>query len=111
MKWLEIKDLVVQISGLHRDALHVHASVLAALVGAFLLRRSLSSAGPWMFVLVIALLNEALDLTGEVWPTREQQYLASVHDLWNTMIAPTVLLLATRFYPRLFRQEPAEICD
>lgn len=109
MDWYQIKQGISDYSGLHMDALHVHGSILGLLAVALLLRRPLSSPWPWLAVLVAALANEWFDLAYEIWPTRHEQYLESVKDVWNTMLAPTVLLLAARYLPCFFARPTARI--
>ena len=97
-----MKLAVVEFTGLHMDALHVHAGVLGQIAAALVLRRTLASPWPWLLVLLAALGNEWFDLAYETWPTRDEQYGESVTDLWNTMLLPTLLLLGCRLLPGLF---------
>lgn len=97
-----MKLAVMQFTGLHMDALHVHAGVLGQVAAALVLRRSLASFWPWLLLLAAVLGNEAYDLAYEIWPNRDDQYRESFTDTWNTMLLPTVLLLACRLLPRLF---------
>src|SRR5687767_9521670 len=95
-----IKAAVQAWTGLERDALHIYAAILIQIGSAALLRRTLASPWPWLIVLVFALANEWLDMNRdrliEQWEKE-----AGLHDLWNTMLAPTLLLLVVRFAPRL----------
>jgi hypothetical protein len=102
MDWHQVKLWVSGASGLDMDALHVHVGVLAQVAVAVLLRKRLSSPWPWLAVAAAALANEAYDFHYEIWPTRWQQFLESVKDVWNTMLLPTVILLIARFAPGLF---------
>jgi hypothetical protein len=102
MDWHQIKLWVSGASGLDMDALHVHVGVLAQVAVAVLLRKRLSSPWPWLAVAAAAFANEAYDFQYEIWPTRWQQFLESVKDVWNTMILPTVILLLARYAPGLF---------
>jgi hypothetical protein len=102
MDWHDLKEWISGTSGLDMDSLHVHVGVLAQVAVAFVLRRRLSSLWPWLAVAAAVLANEYYDFHYEVWPTREEQFLEGVKDLWNTMLLPTVLLLLARFAPRLF---------
>jgi len=106
MDWWEMKYWVEQSTGLNMDALHVHVGVLAQLVFALVLRRSVGSIWPWLMLLGVQVANEWWDLTYEIWPTRDEQWAESIRDTWNTMLLPTLLLLAARFAPRLL--VPAE---
>lgn len=102
MDWHDYKQWLSGTSGLDMDSLHVHVGVLAQVAVALILRLRLSSLLPWMAVAVAVLANEYYDFEYEVWPTREEQFLESVKDVWNTMLLPTVLLLLARFVPWLF---------
>lgn len=108
MDWYQVKQSVVLFTGLDMDALHVHVGIIAQIGVALLMRRSLASLWPWLILLAAALANEYYDLTYEIWPpdARERQYLESVRDVWNTMLMPTMLMLAVRWLPGLF-QRPA----
>ncbi len=106
MDWWQMKYWVEQSTGLHMDALHVHAGVLAQLLLALVLRRSLASVWPWLLVLAAAVANEWWDLTYEIWPTRDEQWAESVRDTWNTMLLPTVLLILSRFAPGVLARKP-----
>jgi len=102
--WLDIKNAIEAATGLDKDALHIHGAILAQLGFAFLFRRSLASFIPWLLVLVLALANEAHDLWIEIWPEvdRDRQWGEGMRDLWNSMFAPSLLLVAARLRPRLF---------
>jgi len=102
MDWWQMKLWLEETTGLNMDALHVHAGVLAQLAVAAVLRRSIGSPWPWLLVLAAAIANEWWDLTYEIWPTRDEQWAESIRDVWNTMLLPTVLLVLSRFTPRLF---------
>lgn len=117
MDWWQMKLWLEETTGLHMDALHVHAGILAQLAAATVLRRSIGSPWPWLLVLLAAMANEWWDLTYEIWPTRDEQWAESIRDVWNTMLLPTVLLLLSRLAPGLLtpkkapRQEPAEAVE
>ena len=101
MDWEQVKSAISLWTELERDALHIYAAILVQILAAALLRRSLASPWPWLLVLVAALLNEALDITRDgIFETWERA--AALHDLWNTMLVPTLLALLVRFAPRLF---------
>ena len=108
MAWLAFKKSI-EPWGAH-DLLHVWIG-FAILVGAgLLLRRPLSSWLPWLCVLALELLNEALDLTFEKEAyIHEWQIVGSVKDIVNTMLLPTAILLLVRFCPSLFRPEHPDV--
>jgi hypothetical protein len=102
VEYYELKQWVSAVSGLDMDALHVHVGVLAQIAAAAMLRKRLSSPWPLLALALALFANEAYDLQNEVWPTRGEQILESVKDIWNTLLLPAVLMLLVRFAPRLF---------
>ncbi|MGZ8285469.1 MAG: hypothetical protein ACXWUZ_06755 [Allosphingosinicella sp.] len=100
MDWEQVKAAISLWTELERDALHIYAAILLQIGSAALLRRNLASPLPWLAVLAAALFNEVLDAyrDGLVEPWERA---AALHDLWNTMLVPTVLALLVRFAPRL----------
>ena len=102
-EWHEAKLFVEHSIGFSFDVLHVLAGMIALLLVAVLLRRPVSSWWPWSVVLVVAIMNELLDLSVEQWPNPGMQYGESVKDLLLTMVLPTVLLVTARKLPRLYR--------
>lgn len=93
-----LKTALSDLLHLSKDALHVHLGIGIYLVATLLLRRPLGSWLPWLIVLALELINEALDLAhhlrrGGIEPAG---LLDSVKDIINTMLWPTVLLIALR---------------
>jgi hypothetical protein len=101
MDWFQLKHGISVFTGLHMDALHVHVGVIAQLLVAAVLRRSLASPWPWLLLLAATVANEWFDLAYETWPNRDDQIAESIRDSWNTMLLPTVLLVAARAAPSL----------
>lgn len=95
-----IKAAIEAWTELDRDALHIYAAVLIQLGSAALFRRTLASPWPWLVVLAFALGNEWLDVNRDAL-IEEWEKAAALHDLWNTMLLPTLLLLVVRFVPSL----------
>ena len=84
------------------DALHVLAGVLIQMIAAAFCRTGLAGWGPWLLVLGLELLNEALDLLVERWPHAGMQLGEGAKDVLLTMIIPSLLLLVARRRPGLF---------
>jgi hypothetical protein len=103
--WQQIKDTIALWTGLERDALHIYAALIAQVGWALIRRRSLAHWAPWAFVLALAGANELLDTFGD-WRVESWEIEASLHDLWNTMLLPTLLLLLVRFAPRVMAPMP-----
>ena len=106
MSWYEAKMFIEHASVVNSDGLHVLIGVLAWILVAMLVRRSLSAPLPWQILLVMTLLNECVDLWVEQWPDKAMQYGESAKDVLLTMTLPTILLFAVRLRPNLFRASP-----
>lgn len=102
MEWIALKLDLATSTGLDRDALHIYAAVIVQMLVAVVTRRSLGDAIPWLIVAGVSIANEWADLRYETWPDRSLQHAGAIHDLVNTIMLPTVLLLGVRFLPRLF---------
>ena len=109
MDWYQLKHGFSLWTGLHMDALHVHVGVIAQLLTAAVLRRSLASPLPWLALFVALCANEAFDLAFDTWPNRDEQWAESIKDGWNTMLLPTMLLLLSRYAPRLLIPREEEV--
>ncbi|MDP8911995.1 MAG: hypothetical protein M3N39_00295, partial [Pseudomonadota bacterium] len=100
MDWHGVKLLLVEATGVSRDALHVLGGVGGQFFLVLLLRRPLASPLPWGLMFGAALVNELYDFTYDVgfylplWPE-------ALHDLWLTMALPTALFCIARWAPRL----------
>lgn len=102
MDWLSLKDEAARMV-FEKDALHIYAALFIQIAAARLSRRSLGHVLPWLSVLGIELANEAID----IWRGGEPrlmpwQVVSGAHDLINTMLMPSVLLLLCRYAPELF---------
>ena len=101
LDWQQIKEAIAFWTDLERDALHIYAALLVQVGSAWIFRKRLSHGLPWAGVLALAVANEMLDMKGDEL-VEQWELDAGVHDLWNTMLLPTLLLLLARFAPRLF---------
>ena len=99
MDWLGLKALASDI-GLEKDALHIYFAFIIQVGTALILRRSLASWLPWLTVLAALLVNEYLDIFhGAETEVHAWQLRGSAHDIVNTMLLPTALLLLSRLAP------------
>ena len=101
LDWQQIKETIAYYTDLERDALHIYAALLVQVGAASVLRKRLAHWLPWAAVLVLAVGNELLDTFGDGL-VEQWELDGGLHDLWNTMLLPTLLLLLARFAPRLF---------
>lgn len=93
MSYLDLKELIEAYTGLERDALHIHAALFVYLAAVLVLRNG-KSLIPWLLVLAVELANEAHDLSVNWVEGPDWAIASSVRDLWNTMLWPSLLLLA-----------------
>ena len=97
--WIGYKIRLIDAVGLTNDAMHIHASLLILFGSAIILRRRPDSVWCWLIVLVAELFNEYADLQGQA--PGEATIDAAMHDLYNTMFWPTIILILGRFmFPR-----------
>ena len=100
----DAKVLAMSLTNLAKDALHVHVGLFVFFAAALLFRWSLRSWRPWLAVLFVALAGEAWDIA-DTWGIGGPLRLAdNWHDIWNTMLWPTVILLLARWTPVLQRR-------
>jgi len=105
MDWTGIKGLAEEVA-LSKDALHIYGAFIIHVLAALLLRRPLSSWLPWASVLAAELLNEFLDVRfGDEVSLQDWQVAGAKHDIINTMLIPTALMLLCRYRNRLFQLE------
>lgn len=97
--WVSYKMWLIDTVGLTNDAMHVHGSLLILCVSAILLRRRPDSLWCWLIVFIAELFNEYADFRGA--PPGEATMDAALHDIYNTMFWPTVILILGRvLFPR-----------
>lgn len=97
--WIGYKIRLIDAVGLTNDAMHIHGSLLILFGSAIILRRRPDSVWCWLIVLVAELFNEYADLHGQ--GPGEATIDAAMHDLYNTMFWPTIILILGRFmFPR-----------
>ena len=103
-QWFTIKMWIEHSISFSPKALHPIVGVILQLAAAAMLRTSIARPAPWLIVLALELANEWTDLTVDVWPNRGDQIAGSITDVMLTMVLPTVLLLAARYYPDILRR-------
>lgn len=101
MSWYQAKMFLEHATSVSPDALHVIAGAIVFLVCALLFRQPISSWRVWVALLCLNFFNEFVDLWVERWPDPARQYGQGLKDLLLTMVIPTILVLVSRFAPRL----------
>jgi hypothetical protein len=100
--WIESKTYVEQSVSFSSDSLHVLGGVLVQMGAAVILKRPLSSLGPWLIAFALISLNEFIDVQIPQWPDAATQFGESTKDMALTLALPTVLLFAARRFPWLW---------
>lgn len=101
-----VKLVILQLTGLSRDALHVYAGMFVFLLAAFVMRKSPRSLVPLLAVFSVAAGMEALDARDDLHVFGYWRVDASFHDFINTVFWPTVVFLLVR-YTSLFTSNRA----
>jgi hypothetical protein len=102
MDWNDLKDEAARML-LEKDALHIYAALLIQISAAWLSRRTLGDWLPWFWVLGLELINELMDLGRGGEPRlMPWQVVSAIHDIINTMILPTALMVLVRKAGALF---------
>lgn len=86
------KIAIVEAVGLSKDALHVYFGLAIMILAALALRRPVGSLLPWLAVLAAAVGGELWDAVDDIRMFGEWRTRASLRDLFNTLLWPTVLL-------------------
>ena len=108
MDWLGLKHEAARML-FEKDALHIYAALFVQVTAAQLSHRSLGHVFPWVAVLALEIINEVIDIVrGGETHLMPWQVVSGVHDLINTMILPTILVLLCRHVPALITYRQPE---
>jgi hypothetical protein len=89
--WQDWKLWISAVTGLPDSTLHVLGGMLVLLLASAALRRVPWNWRPWNLLLGIEIANEVYDMLNPA--SGENRLDASLHDLWLTMLCPTLLVL------------------
>ncbi|MES2096920.1 MAG: hypothetical protein V4459_09175 [Pseudomonadota bacterium] len=98
--WTFDKTAISNWTGLPADALHVLVGMLILVLAAIMLRRPPWHWACWLVVFVAEAANEAYDLLQTHYPADEGNIPASLHDMWLTLLWPTVIVLLFPIWAR-----------
>lgn len=93
----QIKLVLIDHSGLAKDALHIYVGLTVFLAASIAFKRPLSSWLPWLAALTATVIGELWDLRDSLYYHTPVDAPGHRQDLWNTMFWPTVLMLLARW--------------
>ena len=93
----DIKNFIVDFSGLAKDALHVYVALAVFLGACLVFGWRASQWKPLLLVFAVTIAGELIDIRDTLIIEKQVFLGANWHDIWNTMIAPIVLFVAARF--------------
>lgn len=109
------KLAIIEFTGLPQDALHIHVGLALFFGSALLLRWRVGGWRPWLLVLVATLAGEAWDMRDNLSLDWGFRLASHWHDIWNTMLWPTLVMLGVRWrdrlHPRALREDGAGRID
>ena len=91
------KLVVLDATGLAKDALHVHVGLLVMLIVAVALKRSLADWRPLLAAVLAAFAGEIWDVVDTWSHGGAPRWNANWKDVWNTLLWPVVLFLLARY--------------
>lgn len=93
----QTKLMLVDHIGLAKDALHIYVALIIFIGSIVLFKWRARQWKPWLLVLAAALVGEIWDLRDSWVYDTPVNLWANWKDVWNTMLLPTVLMLAARY--------------
>ncbi len=92
-----VKQFLVDLTDLSKDALHIHVGLTVMLAVMILFRKSLSDWRPIAAVAVASIAGELWDLVDAINQGDPIEWKANWRDIKNTVFWPAVLFLLARF--------------
>jgi hypothetical protein len=92
-----IKLIILSVTGLSRDALHIYTGLIVMFGTALMLRRPLRSLVPLIMVILVCMLAETVDMYDDIAFRGYWRWNASLHDFLNSLFWPTMIFLLARY--------------
>ncbi len=102
------KSVIVNETGLAKDALHIYAGLAIFILVRLLWRWRFGWSIAWITAMIVAVGTEFLDIAAEGSHNLQRPNAAHWHDIWNTMFWPSVLAIFGRWMVPLDKKEPPE---
>jgi hypothetical protein len=91
-----IKLHFLSLIHLSKDAVHIYIGLTVFLIFVVIFKKSLSSLKSLVPVLIIAVVMEAFDLWDDFHSLGQCRWLASLHDIKNTLFWPFILVILVK---------------
>lgn len=91
-----LKLALVQSIGLSKDALHIYVGLTVFFATSWAFRKRKDISWPLLAVLLIAVAGELFDMRDDLSSIGYWRWMASLHDIVNTMLWPTVIFVLAR---------------
>lgn len=95
--YTDFKDLIVSVTHLSKDAIHIYIGFICLLASVVILRRSLTSYRVLVPGGIISCAIEVLDWVDGYWFFSGILWRSSLHDLVNTNLIPVLLVTLARW--------------
>lgn len=98
----EFKSMLVDLTMLAKDALHIYVALLVFFGSCILFRWKSWQVQPLLAVLIAALLGEAWDLRASLASDLPIHLAMNAKDVVNTLVVPAIIMLTAR-YTKLYK--------
>ena len=92
-----LKLQILQHVSLSKDAIHIYIGMIVFLIAIFLLNKRRIGWRCLIPVIVVAVFMEVMDLYDDLKSLGYPRWGASVHDIVNTILWPSILTLLDKF--------------
>ncbi|GAA4643640.1 hypothetical protein GCM10023115_16000 [Pontixanthobacter gangjinensis] len=99
----DFKIAIVDFTGLAKDALHIYVALGVFIAACLIFRWRALEWKPVLLVLAVAICGEIFDMRHNALRENDPFVLASLHDVWNTLLVPLIIFAAAR-YSRIFEK-------
>ncbi len=100
-----LKELLIALSGLSKDALHIYIAMGLYLGSCLIFGWKARQWRPWLLVLSVAIIGEAWDILRSLELAQRVDLWGNWKDIWNALLIPTALLVLSR-YSTIFAKYP-----
>ncbi len=91
------KIILITLSGLSKDALHIYIALGVYLGSCLIFGWKARQWRPWLLVLFVAIMGEVWDILWNLELSQTPDLWANWHDIWNALLIPTALLVLSRY--------------